>query len=105
MPQLTIAETGQPSRDPGLALVGELDLAVADQLADRVRFLGRAGTTIRLDLSGLEFVDLVGLRAIIACVSYAYDNGFELRIEQRVSAAVHRLIDLVGAKSQLWPER
>jgi anti-anti-sigma factor len=51
-----------------LRLAGELDLATADRLRERVRtLLGHGSTldTLVLDLAGLEFLDVTGLGAIL----------------------------------------
>src|SRR5437763_4899531 len=48
-----------------IALVGELDLAVAAPLSSHFDQLGRGGTRARVDLSQLEFIDVSGVRALM----------------------------------------
>jgi anti-sigma B factor antagonist len=87
-----------------LTLVGELDIAVADQLTRRVHELATARQRIRLDLSQLDFVDSTGLRAVIGAVMESERDGFELEIVPEVNGQVRRLVDLSGVADKLWPE-
>lgn len=86
-----------------LRLLGELDLAVADQLSARFRQLKRAGCRVRLDLSQLGFIDRCGLLAVRCAVSDAQRGRWELVVDRKVSTSVRRLIELVGVSSELWP--
>ncbi len=86
-----------------LRLLGELDLAVADQLSARFRQLKRAGCRVRLDLSQLGFIDRCGLLAVLCAVSDAQGGRWELVVDREVSTGVRRLIELVGVSSELWP--
>lgn len=51
--------------DRRLTLVGELDVAAAEQLTKAIDLLGEGGDPVTLDLSGLDFMDSTGLRAIL----------------------------------------
>jgi anti-anti-sigma factor len=86
-----------------LRLLGELDLAVADQLSARFRQLKRAGCRVRLDLSQLGFIDRCGLLAVLCAISDAQGGGWELVVDCEVSTSVQRLIEFVGVSSELWP--
>ncbi|WP_063771925.1 STAS domain-containing protein [Kitasatospora mediocidica] len=62
---------------------GELDIATADQLSERLkRDLDRRGPRARLvvDLSGLEFCDASGLRALLEADTTARRLGGQLRL-------------------------
>src|SRR5437588_7330945 len=48
-----------------LRLVGELDLAAASGLEDRLRQLSEANKRVRVDLSKLDFIDSSGIRLLI----------------------------------------
>ena len=93
--------------DPGavrLVLSGELDLAVADMLGDRLWMLGNAGKAVRLDLSELEFIDSSGLRELIIAVSESRSNGWRLAIDPQISELVQQTVELAGVRSHLWPD-
>ncbi|HZE05131.1 MAG TPA: STAS domain-containing protein [Solirubrobacteraceae bacterium] len=87
-----------------LALVGELDVAVAKLLAERLSELRRGGYTVRLDLMRLEFIDSSGLRELIREVGDSRKAGWRLEIDPRLSEPVQRVIDMVGARTYFWPE-
>ena len=59
----------------GLAVAGELDAHTAGELAGRVRamLLGEPPATLRLDLLGLDFIDLTGVRTL-------YDLQFDAAV-------------------------
>jgi anti-anti-sigma factor len=86
-----------------LALVGELDVAVVKQLADRLRELRKGGYTVLIDLRQLDFIDSTGLRELITEVSHARRDGWQLEIGDELTDQVARVIDLVGARSYFWP--
>lgn len=86
-----------------LALVGELDIAVADRVEERLRRVHEDDPGIRLDLSGLEFIDSSGVRAIILGLKRVRESGHELDVERRVSPTVARMIEIMGIGPQLWP--
>ena len=87
-----------------LALVGELDIAVAGKVEERLRRVWEGDLRVRLDLSGLEFIDSSGVRAIVLGLKHARQRGHELDVERRVSSPVERMIQIMGIAPQLWPE-
>ena len=54
-----------------LGLVGELDIASASALNERLRALAQRGDPVVLDLARLQFIDSSGLRELIRAVSDA----------------------------------
>lgn len=72
---------------------GELDLAGAD-LA-RQALVELTGPNVMLDLSGLTFLDVSGLRAIVSAKQRADATGGALRI-QGARGSVRRVFDLTG---------
>jgi anti-sigma B factor antagonist len=93
--------------DPGrvrLVLSGELDLAVAEMLGDRLRQLRTAGCDVRLDLTKLDFIDSSGLREVIAALAASRSDGWQLEIDPQVSEVVRRTVDIAGLHSYFWPE-
>lgn len=66
-----------------LTLTGELDLASTPILQGAIASLSAAmnGTrAITLDLSGLQFIDSTGLRAILATREFCQANGYEFSL-------------------------
>jgi anti-anti-sigma factor len=86
-----------------LTLLGEVDIAVADQLARQLERLERLRTHAVLDLSELRFIDLCGLDAILAALRKARRTGWELEVDPRVSRSVERIIDFAGVSAIVWP--
>lgn len=83
-----------------MRLRGELDLATGPTLAASLRALCGPGQRVLLDLDDLTFIDMGGLRVVLAAVDDASSDGWAFTIT-RGSAAVRRLIELVGAESRL----
>ncbi len=79
-----------------IALVGEMDLSNAGEVE---RELMHAETTdaatIRIDLSGLSFMDSTGIRLLIAADSRSRADSCRLLLT-RPSAAVHRVLCIAG---------
>ncbi|HWE09549.1 MAG TPA: STAS domain-containing protein [Solirubrobacteraceae bacterium] len=88
-----------------LALVGELDVAVVRQLADRLSELRKGGYLVRLDLSRLAFIDSSGLREILTEIATSRRDGWQLEVGRELTDPVARVIDLVGARSYFWPDQ
>jgi anti-anti-sigma factor len=86
-----------------LMLIGELDLAVVDHLATRLRELRKGGYPVRLDLTGLAFIDSSGIQELLHEISAAREEGWELRLDGPMTDQVARAVDLVGARPFLWP--
>lgn len=88
-----------------LSLVGDVDLAVAEELAAHLRDLRRSASRVRVDLSQLRFIDLAGLDVILGALAAARRTGWQLEVDPEVSAAVRRLIQYVDAARTIWPQR
>jgi anti-sigma B factor antagonist len=87
-----------------LSLLGELDVAVIDRLAGRLRELRKGGYRVTLDLSGLQFIDSSGIREVIRALSVARSSGWQLEIDGPLTDQVKRTVDLVGVHEFLWPD-
>ena len=82
-----------------LRLAGELDLATAALLADRLRELEADKPPILvLDLRGLVFMDSSGLRELFAAQRRARDEGRRL-VLVKGSEPIDRVLELVKAES------
>jgi anti-anti-sigma factor len=87
-----------------IALIGELDLAVADQLSARLEQLSRDGVPARLDLSRLEFMDSSGIRTLLkAMLDGSRDGDRLVEVDRMLGHQVQTVIDLAGVAPILWP--
>jgi anti-sigma B factor antagonist len=102
-PSFEIRESVDADGAVRLVLVGELDIAVADGVEERLREHRVDGRRVRLDLSQLEFIDSSGVRVIVLGLKHARNAGAELDVDRRVSATVARMIEIMGIGPQLWP--
>ena len=94
-------EQGGDSRT--VRALGELDIASADTLAEELRHVWRCDAApIVLDLGEVDFIDSMGLRALIAVAKHSRETGNRVRIRQD-SAAVRRVITVTGLEGSLPP--
>jgi anti-sigma B factor antagonist len=91
-----------------LAVAGELDIATAPSLCARLD-ASRAARQPRLvvDLSGVEFCDSTGLRALLGAASEVHTHGGRFALVCRPEGNVARLLDIVGASEliAIHPDR
>lgn len=87
-----------------LALVGELDVAVAPELTACLATLKESRAVVRLDLSRLDFMDSTGLGTVLTAVLDARRDGWPLDVDPALARAVKRIIDVSGVSSYLWPD-
>jgi anti-anti-sigma factor len=88
--------TSRQDRPASVKLVGDLDLTVTGCLLHWARaFAARPVPAVRVDLSGLEFADLAGLRALTEACGTLRRSGCRIDIT-RQSAALCRLTALTG---------
>lgn len=99
----------EQSAGPGgviqLVLEGELDLGGVPELTETLRELKRRGTSVRLDLSELTFMDSSGLGTVLEAVLDARRDGWRLEVHQELTRPVARLIEISGAGPYLWPDQ
>jgi ABC-type transporter Mla MlaB component len=76
---------------------------VTDRLTTRLQALRETSRPIRIDLSGLEFIDCSGLEAIIDELAAARRLGQSLEVDRPVSAPVKRVVTFMDASAVLWP--
>jgi anti-sigma B factor antagonist len=103
-PSFEIRESADVDGAVRLMLIGELDIAVADGVEERLRAHRTDGNPVRLDLSQLDFIDSSGVRAIVLGLKHARVGGAELDVDRRVSSTVGRMIEIMGIAPQLWPD-
>ena len=84
-----------------IAVAGELDFAVADQLAAAMRAaLARTPETVLLDLSTVTFIDAAGARAVRNTHRHAQARSARMRIIPATDR-VHRVFKLCGLEAVL----
>ncbi len=79
-----------------VTVVGELDLATVPQVRQKLHpVTGRDGCRVVIDLSGVDFLDSIGLGLIVGALKRVRDHGGDLAIV--VSAArVRRVFEVTG---------
>lgn len=102
--EFVVQEAVDPDGRVRLLLIGELDHATTEGLVQRVDQLKEAGSPVRLDLSGLEFIDSSGIRTLIVTLGEARRDNFQLEVDRSVSWQVERVIKVLGIDSVLWPD-
>jgi anti-sigma B factor antagonist len=79
-----------------LSLEGELDLATATALEERLGELEDSGCThLTVDLAGLDFIDSTGLRVLIQASARAEERGHEL-VLLPARESVQRVFEVTG---------
>lgn len=91
--QFDIRECQQDGRTR-LALTGELDLATAPALRDRLDQSWADSRDVRVDLSRLEFIDSSGMNVLIQAVNDARREGVRLDLEGELAPQVRRMAEL-----------
>lgn len=83
-----------------MRLRGELDLASAPTVRATLQRLHQQGEHVLLDLDAVGFIDMSGLRVVIAAAREASRDGWSFQMT-RGSLQVQRLISLVELDGQL----
>ncbi len=99
-PAMTIAEEELEDGSAVLSLRGELDLATAPQLGAALRRFVRPGRTVRVDLSGLVFMDSTGMRSILEANRDAQRDSWTLQLG-RAPEPVQRVFSMSGVERLL----
>ena len=82
---------------------GELDLACATLLESELRQADERGSSIRLDLSGLRFIDSTGLRILLEARDRSADDSHVLAIEG-ATGPVKDVIELTELSDRILGE-
>ena len=102
-PSFEIRESVDADGAARLTLIGELDIAVAGEVEERLRQLREEGRRVRLDLSQLDFIDSSGVRALVLGHKHSRESGHQLEVDRNVGGPVKRMIEIMGIGPQLWP--
>jgi anti-sigma B factor antagonist len=98
--ELGLDRRGEAS-DPVLVLSGELEIETAPPLQDAVtRLCADGARTLTLDLSGLTFVDSIGLAAIVYASRQCERHECELELIPGI-ASVQRVFEITGLATLL----
>lgn len=86
------------------SVTGEIDLATAPELEDRIDFQHDASVIV-LDLADVSFIDSTGLRAIVNTHDQAEGAGKQLRVVS--GPRVVKLLEITGLSQRLhvYPDR
>jgi len=86
-----------------VTVVGELDLASADQLDKAIREAEESSTSwIVIDLDGLTFLDSTGLGLLLAARKRSMHNGNRLRLVRSRHEQVTRLLSITDTTELLF---
>jgi len=91
-------DTSWPSPATALvAVVGEVDLATAHELHDRLLQVLRAHApaVLDVDLAGVSFLDCTGISALVAVRHAAVDAGRQMRVTHP-QPIVRRVLEVTG---------
>jgi anti-sigma B factor antagonist len=94
---LNIQEIEEPGDVLRLVVTGELDLATSPVLAARLAEPRRDRQLIRLDLSGVSFIDCSGIRVLVEATRASVPSQRDFSIDPEVAPAVRRVLALVDA--------
>ena len=83
-----------------IALEGELDLGVLDQLNDALHGQDEHRGVV-IDLSGLEFVDSAGIHALVAKRESFDESGTRSALVVTPGSNVERILDMTGLLERL----
>ena len=97
IPRLHVNAT-RPSRTLArVAVIGEVDLATANQLRDRLFVVlhDQAPAVVDVDLAGVSFLDCAGISVLVAVRNHALDAGQQVYLS-RPASKIRRLLEITG---------
>jgi anti-anti-sigma factor len=101
VPGFEITVVGTPDPDQVcVRLKGELDIATAPVVRDRVAELKRRGHHLVLDLRGLSFIDSSGLNLVLRLAAESTQDGWDLSLIPG-SSVVQRTFKLTETEGRL----
>jgi anti-anti-sigma regulatory factor len=80
----------------GLALTGEIDESTYAALVDALHGHTRRGATLHLDLSGLQYCDVAGLRAMVGITGSHGPAGSERLVLHAVPPPLRTALRVLG---------
>jgi anti-anti-sigma regulatory factor len=101
---LDVCEQDDPDGSLRVVALGEIDIAVSDELLFQLRRLVRVRPHVRLDLSRVGFIDGSAMAAIVKTVIEARGDGWGVEVGRDLGPTVERVVALTGVGPVLWPE-
>ena len=97
MPALSIVTSTQPEGTVLISPAGEIDADNAHEIRDEVSALlaTAAPVAITVDMSGVSFIDSVGIGALVGCYHAAAASSVRLTVTNP-TAYVHRVLYISG---------
>ena len=99
--EFSFTEHAESDGSVRVCLAGELDAVEAPGLQAALRRLEGEGNDVLLDVSGLSFMDLLGLHLIEEAADAARQGGFGFAIAGPVPDAVRQVFVEAGAQHHL----
>jgi anti-sigma B factor antagonist len=84
-----------------VSVTGELDLATVPTLQRVLDTQRAAEHDIWLDLSGLDFIDSMGIRTVVEAMNDAKRHGWTLAVDARLTRDVRRAFEISGLMAVL----
>jgi anti-anti-sigma factor len=99
-PTLSVEEIQLSNRLRVVVAEGELDIATVGELRDPVAD-ALEGSAVILDLSGLEFIDSMGLWTLVRLCKRALKSGYRFAIVHGSHSQVERIFELTDLDRHL----
>lgn len=96
------ATTSDEAGHVRVALAGECDLAVREELTAALLAAVRRAPVVVVDVGGLDFLDSSGVHGLVAAHRAALERGGHLYVENP-TGAVATVLDLTGLRALLSP--
>ena len=84
-----------------VTLYGEHDLATNGELVDELRTLVRAGDSVIVDLSQVDFIDSTVLNTLIATHQKTWERGSTLTLQCGTAPVIRRLLEITSLTDHL----
>lgn len=81
-----------------LRLTGELDIGSVPSVRSRMEELRAENLPVRLDLSGLNFMDSSGVHLLVTTFDQARADGWDFEIDPALTPQVERLFALTNVR-------
>lgn len=100
--ELTITRHVDPEGNGTLKLAGSIDMMTRDRLKDAGMAILREGGTLTLDLGEVDFLDSMGIGALVELTKASQAHGRRLVVSAR-SPRVTRVLEVTGL-DEAWAE-
>jgi anti-sigma B factor antagonist len=84
-----------------VTLYGEHDLSTRDELADELERHVRAGESLVVDLSHVEFIDSTVIHTLLRTYALSRDRGTSLTLQLGTAPIVGGVLDVTGVSTLL----